>query len=168
MRLWTLHPQYLDAKGLVALWREALLAQAVLAGLTRGYTRHPQLIRFRQAVSPAECIASYLSGVHAEAARRGYHFDERKIPFFHSLEPIPSTRGQLDYEWARLAEKLRHRSPSWFACIKKGVRPLPHPLFRVVPGPAEDWEKGAPAGRSEDPGVLRGAKAAPRATQSSR
>lgn len=43
MRLWSLHPQYLDAKGLVALWREGLLAQAVLAGQTRGYKRHPQL-----------------------------------------------------------------------------------------------------------------------------
>jgi hypothetical protein len=36
MRLWTLHPKYLDARGLVALWREALLAQKVLRGATRG------------------------------------------------------------------------------------------------------------------------------------
>ncbi|WP_338140756.1 pyrimidine dimer DNA glycosylase/endonuclease V [Candidatus Nitrotoga sp. 1052] len=28
MRLWTLHPCYLDSRGLVALWREALLAQS--------------------------------------------------------------------------------------------------------------------------------------------
>jgi hypothetical protein len=32
MRLWTLHPQYLDPRGLVALWRVALLAQQVLLG----------------------------------------------------------------------------------------------------------------------------------------
>jgi hypothetical protein len=32
MRLWSLHPEYLDANGLVALWREALLAQAFLQG----------------------------------------------------------------------------------------------------------------------------------------
>ncbi|HKX52383.1 MAG TPA: pyrimidine dimer DNA glycosylase/endonuclease V [Nitrosospira sp.] len=38
MRLWTLHPRYLDTKGLVAAWREALLAQKVLSGLTSGYT----------------------------------------------------------------------------------------------------------------------------------
>jgi hypothetical protein len=43
MRLWSLHPQYLDPQGLVALWREALLAQAVLRGKTRGYKHHPQL-----------------------------------------------------------------------------------------------------------------------------
>ena len=36
MRLWSLHPRYLDAKGLVALWREGLLAQAVLKGQTKG------------------------------------------------------------------------------------------------------------------------------------
>ena len=72
MRLWTLHPKYLDARGLVALWREALLAQAVLGRQTGGYTRHPQLIRFRNSPSPTESLASYLQAVHAEASRRGY------------------------------------------------------------------------------------------------
>ena len=37
MRLWSLRPKYLDSQGLVALWREGLLAQAVLRGKTRGY-----------------------------------------------------------------------------------------------------------------------------------
>jgi hypothetical protein len=32
-RIWSLHPKYLDARGLVALWREGLLAQAVLTKL---------------------------------------------------------------------------------------------------------------------------------------
>lgn len=37
MRLWSIHPRYLDTKGLVALWRETLLlAQAVLFGNTKG------------------------------------------------------------------------------------------------------------------------------------
>lgn len=44
MRLWTLHPKYLDPKGLVALWRETLLAQRVLAGRTRGYRFDESLI----------------------------------------------------------------------------------------------------------------------------
>ena len=43
MRLWSIHPRYLDSMGLVALWREALLAQAVLRGETKGYKFHPQL-----------------------------------------------------------------------------------------------------------------------------
>jgi len=39
MRLWTIHPKYLDAKGLVALWRETLLAKHVLEGKTPGYKK---------------------------------------------------------------------------------------------------------------------------------
>ena len=46
MRLWSVHPRYLDTAGLTACWREALLAQKVLTGATRGYRRHPQLERF--------------------------------------------------------------------------------------------------------------------------
>ena len=60
MRLWSLHPKYLDARGLVALWREALLAQAVLRGETRGYRHHPQLARF----DDVGAIAQYLSLIH--------------------------------------------------------------------------------------------------------
>lgn len=147
MRLWTVHPGYLDAQGLVALWREALLAQAVLQGRTRGYTRHPQLVRFRETGSPAEAIARYLSGVHAEATRRGYHFDGSKVGAFRRGEPLVATRGQLDYEWAHLREKLRLRSPSLFALLETRTRPVPHPLFRVVPGPVEAWEKTSTPGR---------------------
>src|SRR5665213_874155 len=62
MRLWTLHPRYLDAQGLVAAWREALLAQKVLEGATRGYTRHPQLIRFQSHPKPLEAIKSRRKG----------------------------------------------------------------------------------------------------------
>ena len=128
MRLWTLHPKYLDARGLVALWREALLAQAVLAGQTRGYTRHPQLIRFRDSSSPAESIASYLQAVYAEATRRGYRFDVTKIASIGCVEPIVATSGQLDYEWALLKAKLQVRAPSWLSGLQlrswSGTAPL--------------------------------------------
>jgi hypothetical protein len=66
MRLWTLHPRYLDAQGLVALWREALLARAVLRGETRGYRHHPQLLRFQAHAQPRTAISVFLAGVHAE------------------------------------------------------------------------------------------------------
>ncbi|MDD2914954.1 MAG: pyrimidine dimer DNA glycosylase/endonuclease V [Gallionella sp.] len=140
MRLWTLHPKYLDTRGLVALWREALLAQAVLAGHTRGYTRHPQLIRFRNSSSPAASIASYLQAVHAEASRRGFNFNATKISSDSSSELISATRGQLDYEWAHLMAKLRARAPSWLEGLKPLAHPEPHPLFRIVPGAIADWE----------------------------
>src|SRR5262245_66557649 len=106
MRLWSLHPRYLDAQGLVALWREALLARAVLRGKTRGYRHHPQLARFRAHVSPRLAISAYLAAIHAEAEARGYEFDRRKVGVVRSVPVIPVTRGQLDHEWAHLRKKL--------------------------------------------------------------
>ena len=140
MRLWSLHPKYLDVRGLVALWREALLAQAVLGGQTRGYTRHPQLVRFRNSPSPAAAIAVYLRAVLAEASGRGYCFDETKIASSGCVEPMEVTRGQLDYEWAHLKAKLQIRAPSWLAGLEPILSPEPHPLFRIVPGPVSEWE----------------------------
>src|SRR4051812_40823909 len=104
MRLWSLHPQYLDAKGLVALWREGLLAQAVLVGQTRGYRNHPQLERFRN--GPV-AIAAYLHHVVDEADARGYKFDRSKLPRRKSALPIGVTDGQLRFEWRHLLTKLR-------------------------------------------------------------
>ena len=140
MRLWTLNPKYLDSKGLVALWREALLAQKVLNGKTRGYTHHPQLTRFKETCLPQGAIARYLQGVHTEATQRGYHFDETKIAVTGYDGTIVATRGQLEYEWAHLMYKLRDRSPSWFNGIHNISCHDPHPLFTIVPGTVSGWE----------------------------
>ncbi|GAM10086.1 hypothetical protein OR1_02373 [Geobacter sp. OR-1] len=140
MRLWTLHPKYLDARGLVALWREALLAHAVLRGKTSGYTHHPQLIRFRNSPSPVESIASYLRAVHAEATLRGYRFDVTKISPICSVEPILVTRGQLEYEWSHLKAKLLVRAPAWLTKLEPVSCLEAHPLFRIVTGPVAEWE----------------------------
>ncbi|MGH8456984.1 MAG: pyrimidine dimer DNA glycosylase/endonuclease V [Stenotrophobium sp.] len=140
MRLWSLHPRYLDTRGLVALWREALLAQAVLRGQTRGYTHHPQLTRFREAPSPADAIAAYLHDVHAEASRRGFRFDAAKVAAFSGVEPIAVTRGQVQYEWAHLRAKLKVRAPLWLAGFHSVAQPEPHLLFRIVPGGVAEWE----------------------------
>jgi len=144
LRLWSLHPRYLDAKGLVALWREALLAQAVLRGETKGYRHHPQLNRFRSAASPVGAIAAYLRAVHAEARRRGYRFDGKKIARTRAVRRIPAARGQLEYEWKHLRAKLRSRAPAWLAALGARPRPAPHPLFRVVRGGVADWEVVSP------------------------
>lgn len=140
MRLWSLHPRYLDAKGLVALWRESLLAQAVLAGQTRGYKHHPQLARFLAAAAPQRQMSAYLRSVHDEAVRRGYHFDKRKIKRGGAVELLSVTRGQLDHEWAHLCGKLKARSPAWLPQFKGVKRPAPHPSFRVVAGGVAEWE----------------------------
>lgn len=140
MRLWTLHPKYLDAKGLVALWREGLLAQAVLLGQTRGYTNHPQLNRFKAASDPVAAVASYLEVVLAEATRRGYRFDASKIAPTRHAGKIATARGQLDYEWTHLKAKLSVRAPEVLATLQNVERPAPHPLFRIVAGGVADWE----------------------------
>jgi hypothetical protein len=141
MRLWTLHPCYLDAQGLVALWREALLAQKVLQGATKGYQQHPQLSRFRATADPCAAIASFLAGVLEEAERRGYAFDARKIAETRLPGVIEATQGQLLYEWSHLQRKLQQRDPvRWKSCRAVKV-PTPHPLFRVVAGKVEAWER---------------------------
>lgn len=139
VRLWSLHPQLLDRAALVAGWREGLLAQAVLAGRTRGYCNHPQLERFRAAPDPVRAVVTHLAALHDEAAARGYRFDATRL----DVEPDPAltltvTTGQLAYELEHLRAKVRARAPEWEARLAD-VRV--HPLFRVVDGPIEGWER---------------------------
>ena len=141
MRLWTLHPRYLDPQGLVALWREALLAQKVIRGMTSGYRSHPQLSRFVAQPDPLACISSYLEGVYQEAVRRGYNFNRSKIHSHRAGTEITENEGQLLYEWSLLKRKLKARNPGFFAQAKKIECPEPHPLFRIVAGPIADWER---------------------------
>jgi len=141
VRIWSLHPQYLDRQGLLACWREALLAQKVLRGETRGYRHHPQLTRFRSQLEPLSCIASYLVGLAEEAERRGYHFDRSKIGCSKSVQRIPVTRGQVLVEWRHLKEKLQLRDPARLKQFEGIVTPEIHPLFTIIEGQAESWEK---------------------------
>jgi hypothetical protein len=140
MRLWTLHPQYLDTKGLLAAWREALLAQKVLAGGTRGYINHPQLHRFRAQAKPLTVIAAFLAGIAGEADRRGYRFDSSKISKPRYRGQLMETKGQLEYEWEHLLNKLRTRTPELYHKFRDIKKPEPHPLFRIVPGGIQNWE----------------------------
>lgn len=142
MRLWSFHPSYLDSKGLVALWREGLLAQSVLAGQTSGYRNHPQLHRFLKTDDPLAYIGSYLMGVAKEARRRGYRFNEAKIA--KTLEPrklTQVTRDQLRFEFQHLLKKLKIRDVGQFKRLKSQNRIRPHPSFRVIPGKIQSWER---------------------------
>jgi hypothetical protein len=141
VRLWSLHPRYLDPQGLAALWREALLARAVLRGRTRGYRHHPQLLRFRAHPAPRAAISAYLDGVYREAALRGYAFDRGKVGTVRAVEPIAVTRGQLACEWEHLLRKLSHRIPAAYRRLRPLARPRCHPLFRARPGAVEPWER---------------------------
>lgn len=140
MRIWSLHPRYLDRQGLTACWRETLLAQAVLAGRTKGYTKHPQLQRWRATDDPQGAIAAYLHGVADEADRRGYRYDRQRISAAPAEVVVPVTDGQLAYEWRHLVAKLAQRSPDWLTGLGEVEAPDPHPVLRAVPGDVEEWE----------------------------
>lgn len=141
MRLWSLHPRYLDPQGLVALWREALLAQAVLRGETRGYRHHPQLARFRESGAPLAAISLYLKAVQTEATARGYAFDKSKIKPARSALELPVTEGQLEFEWEHLRAKLKVRNPELLRQWRDITRPDTHPLFARQPGGIAEWER---------------------------
>lgn len=147
MRVWSLHPEYLDRIGLVACWRETLLAQAVLAGRTRGYRHHPQLTRFRDTPEPLATVGAYLVGLRAEAERRGYRFDATRIDRpAGEVAPLPVSTGQVALEWDHLMAKLAVRSPDQHAAVRDPVEVAVHPLFVVVPGPVAEWERAGPVG----------------------
>jgi hypothetical protein len=143
MRLWTLNPSHLDAQGLVAVWREALLAKAVLQHRTRGYHHHPQLLRFRNHPRPVAAINTYLTEVLAEARRRGYRFDGRKMRGPKTKLRIRASAGQLAYEWSHLLRKLRRRSPGMYRSMRR-ARPTIHRMFQLTNGPVAQWEVRRP------------------------
>lgn len=164
------------------------MAQAVLAGRTKGYRQHPQLVRFRCTPDPLETIGAYLGVVAGEAHCRGYNFNTSRILRPHPIMTSGSTRqnapdvtaittpnatvsndetdgalatifapdsakdgmprmpvtiGQLEYERDHLMAKLRERSPQ-DATRLASTSLQPHPLFRVVPGGIEAWERPHP------------------------
>jgi hypothetical protein len=141
MRLWSLHPKYLDPQGLVALWREALLAQAVLRGRTRGYRHHPQLERFTSHSSPRLAINAYLGSVYEEALSRGYDFDRSKIGPIRAVPRISVASGQLAHEWQHLLQKLSARNPALYSKWRDVSKPAQHPLFQVRRGSIASWER---------------------------
>ncbi|MEE2779365.1 MAG: pyrimidine dimer DNA glycosylase/endonuclease V [Myxococcota bacterium] len=141
MRLWSLHPEHLDSKGLVALWREGLLARKVLRGETRGYLRHPQLERFRATASPERSIDVYLHHVVDEADKRGFRFDRSKLGRRPSESELEVTSGQLAFEREHLKKKLDVRDPARSQALPESPAVAPHPLFQVIDGPIASWER---------------------------
>ena len=125
----------------MAGWREALLAQAVVVGKTKGYRQHPQLVRFRESADPLQALGAFLQGLHTEAVARGYRFDHSKI-LSHgpAAQSLTVTQGQLDFEWSHLGAKLTARSGA-DALRWEAAEPTAHPLFTVVPGGIEPWER---------------------------
>ncbi len=140
MRIWSIHPKYLDTKGLVALWRETLLAKHVLEGKTKGYRNHPQLSRFKQTNNPVDVINQYLATVYAEAVAREYNFDKEKINWSFEPSEMFVTTGQIQFETEHLLKKLKMRDQNKFETLSKMKIIEPHPLFKITNGGVEAWE----------------------------
>ncbi|PJB59693.1 MAG: hypothetical protein CO098_02075 [Bacteroidetes bacterium CG_4_9_14_3_um_filter_41_19] len=140
MRIWSIHPKYLDTKGLVALWRETLLAKNVLEDKTKGYKNHPQLIRFKNAKNSLQGINQYLSAVYQESLTRGYHFNRDKFNIDFPPQILTVTKGQIDYEMQHLLKKLDIRDFKKYNELKSQKNIEPHPLFKIIEGEIEAWE----------------------------
>jgi len=142
MRLWSIHPKYLDYKGLVTLWRESLLAQKVLRGKTKGFKQHPQLERFKKQPDPLSAISSYIYYIYKEGVKCGYNFRKEKILIpIKRISPIKVTRGQILFEFNHLKKKLKSRDIKKYRRLLKVKEIDPHPIFCIVEGKIESWEK---------------------------
>ena len=141
MRLWSLHPRYLDRQGLLAVWREGLLAKKVLSGKTVGYINHPQLIRFKKLPQPAKGIDLYLDAIFQESKKRDYLFNQSKIDTVDITYFVKISSGQLAYEFSHLLKKLKKRDPPRFESLIKVKNIEPHPMFKIYDGKIEEWER---------------------------
>jgi hypothetical protein len=141
MRIWSLHPKYLDSKGLVSLWRESLLAKQVLENKTKGYKNHPQLNRFKNSGDAVSCINQYLATVYDNSVERGFNFDKNKINQDFVSTTLTVTDKQIEFEMKHLLSKLETRDPKLFQKLSREKKITSHPLFRIIKGEIEPWEK---------------------------
>lgn len=141
MRIWSLHPKYIDTKGLTALWRETLLAKHVLEGKTKGYKNHPQLQRFYSCQNPLNAINYYLEIVWKEAQKRNFNYNQSKFIHIAEVPKITVTKGQLEYERKHLLQKLSHRDLKYYNNVIHLREIETHPLFTIIEGNIESWEK---------------------------
>ncbi len=163
MRLWSIHPQYLDRQGLIACWREGLGAVKALEAWCRGkacgYQNHPQLLRFKEAVRPVELLVVYMQEIRLEGVARGYKLDEERLYLALGREEtvtvadispqIPVTAGQITYEAGYLLPtKMQQRKSGIeqqrYELLAEDFRKQKvklSPVFSVIDGSVEDWEK---------------------------
>lgn len=140
MRIWSIHPKYLDTKGLVALWRETLLAKHVLEGRTKGYLNHPQLSRFKTCTNPLLAINQYLDEVYKEAQVRQYNFNSAKFEKAPGQMTLTVTEEQVKYEFKHLLKKLKERDVGKYNTLSGTSNIDTHPIFTTIPGSVEPWE----------------------------
>lgn len=141
MRLWSIHPKYLDVKGLGGLWREALLARKIFLGEASAYKNHPQLNRFKETSAPLSAINAYLLHIYRESCSRGYCFDRKRFSDPFRKAKISISKGQIIHEIRHLKKKLKVRSKEKYRQLLKVKKIEPNPLFRIVKGRVASWEQ---------------------------
>lgn len=141
MRLWSLHPKYLDRAGLLACWREWLLAKKVLEGNTIWYKNHPQLDRFKKLENPLNWINSYLTRIYLEALNRNYKFSESKIEIIHKIWIIEVNDWQVEFEKKHLLKKLEIRDLKRFSNLSLLDKVEINPIFKIIKWWIETWER---------------------------
>jgi hypothetical protein len=145
MRLWSIHPKYLDTKGLVAVWRESLLARKVLEGKTKGYKHHPQLNRFIDSNNALETINQYLYEIYKESVIRKYNFDKTRIYISKDkIDRICVNSEQINYEFELLKSKLIKRDYKKYLELNSIDDIELNPIFYEIIGKIEKWEKIIP------------------------
>lgn len=156
MRLWSFHPSYLDNIGLARLYNEGIGGIRAIRGEQKMHLNHPQLTRFKVCCDNHTYIilSAYLRVVHNELELRGMVNDGK---FKHDLLlnylfqntkdlfNITVNSSQINGEIVHFINKTKTQKGRYIndnlkqAIAAKNI--LPHPLFTVVPGPVESWEK---------------------------
>lgn len=130
MSLWSVHPRYLDNKGLISAWNRGLQLQKQLSTEPARNTGNSQLIMFSRQEKPLHAIGSYLSFIASEGCRRGYKFTHEKIlyPNFDE-ELLPIDSEQLRSENQMLQNRLKTRDKNRYQQLSSQSWPETHPLF---------------------------------------
>lgn len=97
--------------------------------------------------------------IYEEARKRSYCYNKSKIvKAAEKVEPIKITKGQILYEFHILKERVKGRDPKKYKEVleleRKGRRPKSHPLFVVIEGEVEPWEKSYWKKRSASDGKI--------------
>lgn len=142
MRIWSIHPKYLDRKGFGGLWLESIVAKNALEGKTVGYRNHPQLNRFKACSNSVNAINCYLKYVYHESLERKYNFDRNRVDWGCIDTIIPVNKGQVEYEMNHLLSKLKRRDKELYDRYKNiHIDDIElHPVFIMVNGDIEKWE----------------------------
>jgi hypothetical protein len=75
------------------------------------------------------------------SVKRGFNFNKNKINPDFVPTRLPVTDKQIKFELKHLLSKLETRDPEQFQKLSRKRKITVHPLFRIIDGEIEPWEK---------------------------